>query len=82
MSDELNPDLFDEDFEDDFEDGFDDFDFDEDDLDDLENGLTDPIEQAHKAPNTNISPDSIKSRGFCVLTYSAMNLPELSVSSK
>ena len=36
MSDEINPDLFDEDFEDDFEDGFDDFDFDEDDLEELE----------------------------------------------
>ena len=36
MSDELNPDLFDEDFEEDFEDGFDELDLDEEDLDDLE----------------------------------------------
>lgn len=44
MSDEINPDLYDEDFEDDFEDGFDDFDFDEDDLDELENAIIDPVE--------------------------------------
>ena len=37
MSDEINPDLFDEDFED----GFEDFDFDEEDLDDLEDLLVD-----------------------------------------
>jgi hypothetical protein len=41
MSDELNPDLFDEDFEEDFEDGFEDFDFDEEDLDDLDELLAD-----------------------------------------
>ena len=64
MSDELNPDLFDEDFEDDFEDGFDDFDFDEDDLDDLEADLTDPTEQGIGRPTQTLTPDSMKSRGF------------------
>ena len=64
MSDEINPDLYDEDFEDDFEDGFDDFDFDEDDLDELENDITDPIEQAKKGQHKHKAPDSIKSRGL------------------
>lgn len=41
MSDDINPDLFDEDFEDDFEDGFEDFDFDEDDLAELDDLLAD-----------------------------------------
>jgi hypothetical protein len=41
MSDELNPDLFDEDFEEDFEDGLDELDLDEEDLDDLEAELAD-----------------------------------------
>ena len=41
MSDELNPDLFDEDFEEDFEDGFDELDLDEEDLEDLEADLAD-----------------------------------------
>ena len=41
MSDELNPDLFDEDFEVDFEDGLDDLDLDEEDLEDLEADLAD-----------------------------------------
>lgn len=41
MSEDINPDLFDEDFEDDFEDGFEDFDFDEDDLAELDDLLAD-----------------------------------------
>jgi len=41
VSDDINPDLFDEDFEDDFEDGFEDFDFDEDDLAELDDLLAD-----------------------------------------
>lgn len=41
MSDELNPDLFDEDFEEDFEDGFDELDLDEEDLEDIEADLAD-----------------------------------------
>jgi len=48
MSDELNPDLFDEDFEEDFEDGFEELDLDEEDRDDLEAELADeePAEEA------------------------------------
>jgi len=48
MSDELNPDLFDEDFEEDFEDGFDELGLDEEDLDDLEADLADdePVNEA------------------------------------
>jgi hypothetical protein len=41
MSDNLNPDLFDENFEEDFEDGLDELDLDEEDLDDLEAELAD-----------------------------------------
>jgi len=41
VSEDINPDLFDEDFEDDFEDGFEDFDFDEDDLAELDDLLAD-----------------------------------------
>jgi hypothetical protein len=41
MSDELNPDLFDEEFEEDFEDGLDELDLDEEDLEDLEADLAD-----------------------------------------
>ena len=48
MSDELNPNLFDEDFEEDFEDGFDELDLDEEDLEDIEADLADdePADEA------------------------------------
>ena len=69
MSDELNPDLFDEDFEEDFEDGFDELDLDDEDLEDLEADLADydsdaeeAIQHLKKRP-TQTKPPDFNSRG-------------------